>query len=673
MIIKGGARGSGAALADHLERADTNERVQVVELRDVAGVNLDEALREMEALGGCTRCKKPLYHANIDPRADEVMTPQQWARAVDALEENLGLKGQPRAVVQHIKDGREHTHVVWSRIDVENRRAISDSHNYRKHEEVSRALEREFGHDRVQGAHAERDGVERMARTPTHAEMQQAARTGIDPQAMKAELSGLWRQTDTGKAFAAAVEDAGYSLARGDKRDFIIVDQAGEVHSLARRIDGAKAKDLRARMADVDPAGLPDADAAKAIQAERARARDEQAGRAAAVEPAPVLAVPAEALEPTAPVREIGPADAAGETVAEGVAPAEPEPTPEPATFVESVTAALDAQRRQLLAILRRVWEHRAEALAAPAIEPETPAAAPLVLPDPEKLEQRRQLLDAVQAGRKRPPEAAPVEAAQPAEPEPAPLPPALPAAGEAGQAVPAVDPPQIDASAARRQLADAQRDEAEAKRREAQRAAEADAERRSRDPRIAQEESQLVAAQARQDAAERKALEAQHAAEWQRLEKAEATRAKRDGIEEARIARAETAEDKAGKRGGLFGRLKTLLSPAAARERQEEQERIDGRRAQDRDDRLAARQERDAQERAGLDAAQARARESAEDASAARHARALEELRQRQRDRDAWEQERGIRERDGRGGRGDDGRGGRAGRDDGGRGGWER
>ena len=50
-------------------------------------------------------------------------------------------------------------------------------HNYRKHEIVARELEREFGHERVQGAHIERDGKARPERTPSHAEMQQAERT----------------------------------------------------------------------------------------------------------------------------------------------------------------------------------------------------------------------------------------------------------------------------------------------------------------------------------------------------------------------------------------------------------------------------------------------------------------------------------------------------------------
>jgi hypothetical protein len=279
VIIKGGTRAGGADLGVHLNRTDTNERVRLLELRGVAGVNLDQALREMEAFGAGTRCKSPLYHANIDPRADERLTPEQWGRAVDALEAKLGFTGQPRALVQHVKEGREHVHVVWSRIDLERNRAIPDSHNYRKHEEVARALEREFGHERVQGAHVEREGKERPARTPSHAEMQQAERTGLDPKAIKAEITALWRQTDSGKAFAGALAEAGYILARGDKRDFIVIDQAGESHSLARRIDGVKAADMRARLSDIDQATLPDARGARAEQAQDAQ-KAEEASRA---------------------------------------------------------------------------------------------------------------------------------------------------------------------------------------------------------------------------------------------------------------------------------------------------------------------------------------------------------------------------------------------------------
>src|SRR5690242_160913 len=114
MIIKGHSRGSAAKLAKHLLRGDTNERVSILELHSPIA-DLSEALKDWQVLAGGTKGDKGLYHANIDPDARYEMTQEQWKRAVDVLEEELGLKGQPRAVVMHEKHGRAHIHVVWQR------------------------------------------------------------------------------------------------------------------------------------------------------------------------------------------------------------------------------------------------------------------------------------------------------------------------------------------------------------------------------------------------------------------------------------------------------------------------------------------------------------------------------------------------------------------------------
>jgi len=220
MVIKGSPRGGPAGLAHHLQRTDTNERVAVLELRGVAANDLAGALAEMDALGAALRTNRTLYHASINIRADEALTPAQRTQTIDRLERELGLTGQPRAVIEHEKhgragEGRTHWHVVWSRTDLAHMRAIRCDHNFRSHEIVAREMERAFGHQRVQGAHVERDGpdgkrIERPERTPSHAMMQQAERTGRDPHAMKAAITGLWQATDSGKAFAAALEQHGY-------------------------------------------------------------------------------------------------------------------------------------------------------------------------------------------------------------------------------------------------------------------------------------------------------------------------------------------------------------------------------------------------------------------------------------------------------------------------------
>ena len=145
--INGGSRRAGGWWAKHLMKA-TNERVEVVEIVGLNATTLPDAFREMYAVSRGTKCDNYFYQANINPRADEHLTPEQWQKAVDALERNLGLTGQPRFVVEHEKEGRTHRHVVWSRVDAEQMRAIPDSLTAAIHERTSRELEISFDLER---------------------------------------------------------------------------------------------------------------------------------------------------------------------------------------------------------------------------------------------------------------------------------------------------------------------------------------------------------------------------------------------------------------------------------------------------------------------------------------------------------------------------------------------
>lgn len=288
MVIKGTSCAGGRRLAVHLMRTDTNERAEVKELRGVVSEDLRGALLEIEAVAAGARTTKPFYHGSINTRADERLTDEQRMQAIDRLETTLGLAGQARVVVVHEKEGREHCHIVWSRIDLDRMAAISDSNNYRKHEEVARALEREFGHERVQGAHAERDGRDRPERTPSHSEMLQSERTGISPEQAKELMTGIWQSTKSGKEFQAALEEKGWMLARGDRRDFVAIDLNGGVHSIARRVEGAKAANIRERFADIDPKTLSSVAEAKQVQRERNGGPERQAsGKQRAIEARP--------------------------------------------------------------------------------------------------------------------------------------------------------------------------------------------------------------------------------------------------------------------------------------------------------------------------------------------------------------------------------------------------
>ncbi|MGH9444150.1 MAG: hypothetical protein ACRD3O_00145 [Terriglobia bacterium] len=74
-------------------------------------------------------------------------------------------------------------------------------------------------------------------------------------------------QSDTGRAFQAALEQHGYQLVTGE-RGLLILDSAGKEHSLAKR-SGMTMKELNAFMRDVDRAALPTVEQAKELYQER--------------------------------------------------------------------------------------------------------------------------------------------------------------------------------------------------------------------------------------------------------------------------------------------------------------------------------------------------------------------------------------------------------------------
>jgi hypothetical protein len=141
----------------------------------------------------------------------------------------------------------------------------------------------------------ERDPDDRTL-APGRSEFEQARRLGTDLEAIRNTIRECWEQSDNGRSFAAALDAYGLMLARGDKRDFVVVDLAGGDHALSKRITGATSAETRARMADIDRQQLPSVDQAKERQDERAlmrEAREAAKGRVDDIRPAPEAREPA--------------------------------------------------------------------------------------------------------------------------------------------------------------------------------------------------------------------------------------------------------------------------------------------------------------------------------------------------------------------------------------------
>lgn len=232
MILIGNQRGGAHDLAVHLTK-DENDHVHIHELRGFVANDLKSAFREVEAVSKGTKCRQYLYSLSLNPPQNENVSTKAFEKAIDQAENRLGLTDQPRAIVFHEKEGRRHVHVVWSRIDVEQMKAVQLSHSKRKLSALSKQLYLDHGW-RLPAGH-----VDKTLCDPanfTLEDWQQAKRTGSDPRKVKEDIQNAWHDRKNAVDFEESLKRQGYTLAKGDRRAIVVVDRFGEVRSLARQL-----------------------------------------------------------------------------------------------------------------------------------------------------------------------------------------------------------------------------------------------------------------------------------------------------------------------------------------------------------------------------------------------------------------------------------------------------
>ncbi len=257
MILKASQRSGGLKLAAHLLNDRDNDHVEVYDLRGFTADDLHGAFQEADAVSKGTRCQQYLFSLSLSPPEIAKVSVADFEKAIELIEERLGLSDQARAIVFHEKEGRRHAHVVWSRIDVMEMKAIKLPFYKTRLNEVSKDLFLEHGWRLPEGYRNKRN---RDPRNFTLAEWQQAKRQGDDAREIKRTFQEAWAVSDTREAFAHALEEKGYVLARGDRRGFVAVDIHGEVYAVPKWT-GLQAKQVREKLGD--PKDLRSVDEAK--------------------------------------------------------------------------------------------------------------------------------------------------------------------------------------------------------------------------------------------------------------------------------------------------------------------------------------------------------------------------------------------------------------------------
>jgi Ti-type conjugative transfer relaxase TraA len=246
MILEANERAYGAELARHLLNPRDNDHVTVHGIEGFIADDLFGAFAEVEAISGATRCKKYLFSLSLNPPPSASVPVEVFERTIASVEKELGLVGQPRAIVFHEKNGRRHAHCVWSRIKADDMRAINIAHYKRKLTSLSREIYLEHRWDMPLGFE---DKQKRDPNNYSRAEAGQAKRSKRNPQKTKALFRQCWEGSDTRASFEAALREEGYLLARGERRGFVAVDGDGKIWSLSRWCE-VKTKDLGVKLGE---------------------------------------------------------------------------------------------------------------------------------------------------------------------------------------------------------------------------------------------------------------------------------------------------------------------------------------------------------------------------------------------------------------------------------------
>lgn len=251
MILKGRPRTHGQQLANYL-LSPKNDQVRVLDVRGTiaeerSATGLKQSLKEMDELGKMTHAQSPLFHLALNPNGADQLTPDDWKYSVAKAETALGLEGLPRAVVSHVYQGKEHLHVVWSRVNVEDRKCAELSFSNRKLCQAAREIEMELG---LTPTIERKRGPEREKQRVLEAQKQQDERATQPRFERDAAIASAWHQAADAADFKQQIEAAGYHLAVG-KRGVLVMDASGEAHSISRSVKGIKARDVKEKLADI--------------------------------------------------------------------------------------------------------------------------------------------------------------------------------------------------------------------------------------------------------------------------------------------------------------------------------------------------------------------------------------------------------------------------------------
>lgn len=216
-------RGEGLHTAARVEWCHVENMARVTDERAAIGLMIDTARLSR-------RCEKPVYAFSLAWHPEQHPDRAAMIEAARAALKVLEMQDHQAVFVAHNDTAHRHVHVIVNRVHPETGLA---KNNYRDQQKLSAwALEQERAQNRIYCKAREFNALARQ--TAKEQDGRPAAVRYADN-----TLAGCWACSDSGQSFKAALEAKGWGLARGDRKEAVLMVVApnGKAFAVLRELN----------------------------------------------------------------------------------------------------------------------------------------------------------------------------------------------------------------------------------------------------------------------------------------------------------------------------------------------------------------------------------------------------------------------------------------------------
>ena len=225
----------------------TRERVGFVHTENLGGMEDDRAAIGLmiDTARRSTRCKAPVYAFSLAWHPEETPDQAHMIEAGQAALKVLGMQDHQALMIAHTDTAHPHLHVIVNRIHPETGIAIN---LYKDQEKLSAWA---LGYERAQGkVYCQARVFNALARqVAQEQDGRPAPRRYVDN-----TLAECWTRSDSGRSFKAALEAKGWGLARGDRKEAVLmaVAPSGRAFAVLRELNKGLPKGQTIKGAEFD-------------------------------------------------------------------------------------------------------------------------------------------------------------------------------------------------------------------------------------------------------------------------------------------------------------------------------------------------------------------------------------------------------------------------------------